>query len=234
MTCTIHTTHFKGCSFTLYEYTSYKPEATTCSCTNTAHVGLLLLATPPGLGVVIPAHVYMYIYILFYIYRYIYIYIYISIYFSFRCTETNVHLFICLFALLNCLFTSRIWHLKNRFYTIVLWYIPVRPMFDSFLDSQDCCALKRRTCFALFLENIGLQPKAHQAGKKSAVKSHGKKISCKSRQQIRLPVREALGTVKIKRFFWSMVSQKRFLKKKRRWRRRQEQRRQQRHHQQRQ
>ena len=70
MTCTIHTTHFKGCSFTLYEYTSYKPEATTCSCTNTAHVGLLLLATPPGLGVVIPAHVYMYIYILFYIYRY--------------------------------------------------------------------------------------------------------------------------------------------------------------------
>jgi hypothetical protein len=172
MTCTIHTTHFKGCSFTIYEYTSYKPEATTCSCTNTAHVGLLLLATPPGLGVVIPAHVYMYIYILFYIYIFIY------------------YLFICLFSLLNCLFTSRIWHLKNRFYTIVLWYIPVRPMFESFLDSQDCCALKRRTCFALFLENIGLQPKAHQAGKKSAVKSHGKKISCKSSQQIRLPVRK--------------------------------------------
>ena len=85
-------------------------------------------------------------------------------------------------------------------------------MFDSFLDSQDCCALKRRTCFALFLENIGLQPKAHQAGKKSAVKSHGKKISCKSRQQIRLPVRKHSALTRTTAFFGPCIA-KTFFKK---------------------
>lgn len=76
-------------------------------------------------------------------------------------------------------------------------------MFESFLDSQDCCALKRRTCFALFLENVGLQPKAHQAGKKSAFKSHGKKISCKSSQQIDFQFGSARHC-QDQTLFWSM------------------------------